>query len=76
MNFLCPSCVRFDWCTFPKKAGTVPAESYSRFSGVLLTNDRFQVSTNKLTFMDLELQLKNEIFFTHIVNGQVASLCL
>lgn len=70
-------CFRFDWCAWPKKTGTVPAECYSRFSGVLFTNDRFQVSTNKLTFMDLELQLKNkETLFTRIVNGQVASLCL
>uniref|UniRef100_A0AAZ3S322 SMC hinge domain-containing protein n=1 Tax=Oncorhynchus tshawytscha TaxID=74940 RepID=A0AAZ3S322_ONCTS len=61
----------FDWCAWPKKTGTVPAECYSRFSGVLFTNDRFQVSTNKLTFMDLELQLKNkETLFTRIVNGQ------
>ncbi|CAB1349523.1 unnamed protein product [Coregonus sp. 'balchen'] len=63
--------LRFDWCAWPKKTGTVPAECYSRFSGALFTNDRFQVSTNKLTFMDLELQLKNkETLFTRIVNGQ------
>ncbi|KAL1006860.1 hypothetical protein UPYG_G00078180 [Umbra pygmaea] len=61
----------FDWCSPPKKAAPVPMECYSRFSGVLFTNDRFQVSTNKLTFMDLELQLKSkETFFTRIVNGQ------
>ncbi|XP_062336135.1 structural maintenance of chromosomes flexible hinge domain-containing protein 1 [Osmerus eperlanus] len=61
----------FDWCAHPKKAAPVPVECYSRFSGVLFTNDRFQVSTNKLTFMDLELQLKDkETFFTRVVNGQ------
>uniref|UniRef100_A0A6Q2ZP32 SMC hinge domain-containing protein n=1 Tax=Esox lucius TaxID=8010 RepID=A0A6Q2ZP32_ESOLU len=61
----------FDWCALPKKAGAVPAECYSRISGVLFTNDRFQVSTNKLTFMDLELQLKSkDTLFTRILNGQ------
>uniref|UniRef100_A0A6Q2XFA8 SMC hinge domain-containing protein n=1 Tax=Esox lucius TaxID=8010 RepID=A0A6Q2XFA8_ESOLU len=60
----------FDWCALPKKAGAVPAECYSRISGVLFTNDRFQVSTNKLTFMDLELQLKSkDTLFTRILNG-------
>jgi hypothetical protein len=58
----------------------VPLECYSRLSGVLFANDRFQVSTNKLTFIDLELQLqKNDTIFTRIVNGQVrghrATLC-
>ncbi|KAM3843331.1 structural maintenance of chromosomes flexible hinge domain-containing protein 1-like [Diretmus argenteus] len=61
----------FEWCARPKKAGAVPAECYSRVSGVLFTDDRFQVSTNKLTFMDLELQLKNkDTIFTRIVKGQ------
>uniref|UniRef100_UPI003AAAAD97 structural maintenance of chromosomes flexible hinge domain-containing protein 1 n=1 Tax=Centroberyx gerrardi TaxID=166262 RepID=UPI003AAAAD97 len=61
----------FDWCARPKKAAPLPAECYSRFSGVLFTDDRFQVSTNKLTFMDLELQLRNtDTIFTRIVNGQ------
>ncbi|CAL8313788.1 unnamed protein product [Merluccius merluccius] len=60
----------FEWCR-PGKHSPVPAECYSRFSGVLFADDRFQVSTNKLTFMDLELQLrKKETIFTRIVNGQ------
>ncbi|XP_070783878.1 structural maintenance of chromosomes flexible hinge domain-containing protein 1 [Enoplosus armatus] len=63
----------FDWCTWSHRSkGTeVPAECYSRFSGLLFTDDRFQVSTNKLTFMDLELKLKNkDTIFTRVVNGQ------
>ncbi|KAJ8277634.1 hypothetical protein GJAV_G00077880 [Gymnothorax javanicus] len=61
----------FDWCAQPKKSGPVPVECFSRISGVLFTNDKFQVSTNKLTFMDLELQLKDKkTIFTRIVNGQ------
>ena len=68
---------RFDWCAQPKKASPVPVECFSRFSGVLFTNDRFPVSTNKLTFMDLELQLKDkETFFTRVVNGQVDAFLL
>uniref|UniRef100_A0A8C5BD60 Structural maintenance of chromosomes flexible hinge domain containing 1 n=1 Tax=Gadus morhua TaxID=8049 RepID=A0A8C5BD60_GADMO len=61
----------FEWCKRPGKQSTVPLECYSRLSGVLFANDRFQVSTNKLTFIDLELQLqKNDTIFTRIVNGQ------
>ncbi|KAI5104111.1 structural maintenance of chromosomes flexible hinge domain-containing protein 1 [Silurus meridionalis] len=61
----------FDWCARPKKGSSVPLECYNRISGVLFTNDRFQVSTNKLTFMDLELQLRDkETIFTRVLNGQ------
>ncbi|XP_060099927.1 structural maintenance of chromosomes flexible hinge domain-containing protein 1 [Heteronotia binoei] len=61
----------FEWCAFPKKRGIVPVECYNRISGVLFTNDKFQVSTNKLTFMDLELKLKDkDTLFTRVVNGQ------
>ncbi|XP_076146562.1 structural maintenance of chromosomes flexible hinge domain-containing protein 1 isoform X2 [Alosa pseudoharengus] len=61
----------FEWCACPKKAGSVPAECYNRISGVLFTNDCFPVSTNKLTFMDLELQLRDrETIFTRVINGQ------
>nr|XP_015209938.1 PREDICTED: structural maintenance of chromosomes flexible hinge domain-containing protein 1 [Lepisosteus oculatus] len=61
----------FDWCAPPKKRGIVPLECYNRISGVLFTNDRFQVSTNKLTFMDLELRLKDKsTIFTRILNAQ------
>uniref|UniRef100_A0A673GZ20 Structural maintenance of chromosomes flexible hinge domain-containing protein 1-like n=1 Tax=Sinocyclocheilus rhinocerous TaxID=307959 RepID=A0A673GZ20_9TELE len=61
----------FEWCARPKKVGAVPLECYNRISGVLFANDRFQVSTNKLTFMDLELQLRDNItIFTRVHNGQ------
>ncbi|XP_036273622.1 structural maintenance of chromosomes flexible hinge domain-containing protein 1 isoform X3 [Pipistrellus kuhlii] len=61
----------FDWCAPPKKRGLAPIECYNRISGALFTNDRFQVSTNKLTFMDLELKLKDKnTLFTRISNGQ------
>uniref|UniRef100_A0A8D0A6M4 Structural maintenance of chromosomes flexible hinge domain containing 1 n=1 Tax=Sander lucioperca TaxID=283035 RepID=A0A8D0A6M4_SANLU len=60
----------FDWCSQSKGAKEL-AECYSRVSGVLFTDDRFMVSTNKLTFMELELILKNkDTIFTRIVNGQ------
>uniref|UniRef100_A0A7N8YG44 Structural maintenance of chromosomes flexible hinge domain containing 1 n=1 Tax=Mastacembelus armatus TaxID=205130 RepID=A0A7N8YG44_9TELE len=57
----------FDWCARPRtqKEQDLPPECYSRISGVLFTDDRFQVSTNKLTFMDLELALRrNDTIFT------------
>lgn len=61
----------FEWCACVKKGGVVPAECYNRISGVLFTNDGFQVSTNKLTFMDLELQLRDkDTIFTRVINGQ------
>uniref|UniRef100_A0A8C3LWC6 Structural maintenance of chromosomes flexible hinge domain containing 1 n=1 Tax=Chrysolophus pictus TaxID=9089 RepID=A0A8C3LWC6_CHRPC len=61
----------FDWCAPPKKRGLAPIECYNRISGTLFTNDKFQVSTNKLTFMDLELKLKDKnTLFTRIFNGQ------
>ncbi|KAK3749266.1 hypothetical protein QZH41_004958 [Actinostola sp. cb2023] len=49
-----------EWCQLPKKRTIIPQECYNRFSGVLWTNDAFQVSTNKLTFMDLEVKLKDK----------------
>uniref|UniRef100_A0A4W3JDR8 Structural maintenance of chromosomes flexible hinge domain containing 1 n=1 Tax=Callorhinchus milii TaxID=7868 RepID=A0A4W3JDR8_CALMI len=61
----------FEFCAPPKKRGLVPLECYNRISGILFTNDKFQVSTNKLTFMDLELKLKDKnTLFTRVVNGQ------
>ncbi|XP_068023001.1 structural maintenance of chromosomes flexible hinge domain-containing protein 1 isoform X2 [Melanerpes formicivorus] len=61
----------FEWCAPPKKRGLTPIECYNRISGALFTNDKFQVSTNKLTFMDLELKLKDKnTLFTRIFNGQ------
>ncbi|XP_063768798.1 structural maintenance of chromosomes flexible hinge domain-containing protein 1 isoform X2 [Eleginops maclovinus] len=60
----------FDWCDQSKGAKEL-AECYNRISGVLFTDDKFPVSTNKLTFMELELKLKQkDTFFTRIVNGQ------
>ncbi|XP_075441381.1 structural maintenance of chromosomes flexible hinge domain-containing protein 1 isoform X3 [Ascaphus truei] len=61
----------FDWCAPPKKRGLGPVECYNRISGALFTNDRFQVSTNKLTFLDLSLKLNDKnTLFTRILNGQ------
>uniref|UniRef100_A0A673BRY1 Structural maintenance of chromosomes flexible hinge domain containing 1 n=1 Tax=Sphaeramia orbicularis TaxID=375764 RepID=A0A673BRY1_9TELE len=61
-----------DWCARPSKGAKVPVECYNRISGVLFTDDRFQVTTNKLTFMELELKLRNkETIFSCSVNGQV-----
>ncbi|XP_014770922.1 structural maintenance of chromosomes flexible hinge domain-containing protein 1 isoform X1 [Octopus bimaculoides] len=60
----------FDWCSAPKKSKVVPADCYNRVSGVLWTNDKFQVSTNKLTFIDLEMKLKEKsTVFCRIING-------
>ncbi|XP_054620867.1 structural maintenance of chromosomes flexible hinge domain-containing protein 1 [Dunckerocampus dactyliophorus] len=60
----------FEWCAFVK-GSKVPADCYSRFSGVLFTNDKFQVTMNKLTFIDLEVKLKSkDTIFTCTVNGQ------
>ncbi|XP_060084908.1 structural maintenance of chromosomes flexible hinge domain-containing protein 1-like [Ylistrum balloti] len=61
----------FDWCAEPKKSRAVPLECYNRISGVLFTNDHFQVSTNKLTFIDLEMRLREKnTVYSHLVNGQ------
>ena len=47
---------------------------FIRISGVLWTNDTFQVSTNKLTFLDLELKLRDKnTAFMRVVNGHVRS---
>ncbi|XP_054478573.1 structural maintenance of chromosomes flexible hinge domain-containing protein 1 [Anoplopoma fimbria] len=60
----------FDWCS-PNRGTKELAECYSRLSGALFSDDKFQVTTNKLTFMDLELKLKQKgTFFTRIVNSQ------
>ena len=46
--------------------------SCHRFSGCLWTNDAFQVSTNKLTFMDLEVKIKDKnTIFSRVILGQV-----
>ncbi|KAM4544117.1 structural maintenance of chromosomes flexible hinge domain-containing protein 1-like [Fundulus diaphanus] len=63
----------FDWCRRPSKNGP-PPECYSRFSGVLFTNDKFQVNSSKQKFMDLELKLKDkDTLFTPVFNVQKAS---
>lgn len=64
----------FDWCSTPKKlVRNVPVECFNRVSGVLWTGDAFQVSTNKLTFMDLENKLRDKAntIFARVSNGQV-----
>lgn len=63
----------FDWCAAPKKPRNVPLECFNRISGVLWTDDAFKVSTNKLTFMDLENKLREKAntVFARILNGQV-----
>ncbi|XP_041823548.1 structural maintenance of chromosomes flexible hinge domain-containing protein 1 [Melanotaenia boesemani] len=64
----------FDWCSQRVKSEAPPAECYNRLSGVLFTDGRFQVSTNKLHFMELELKLKSkDTIFTPIVNAQKIS---
>ncbi|KAL4217928.1 inactivation of X chromosome by DNA methylation [Mactra antiquata] len=61
----------FEWCNPPKKARGAPVECYNRVSGVLWTDDNFQVSTNKLTYIDLELKLRDKLAaFTRVINGQ------
>ena len=47
--------------------------NFPRISGVLWTNDSFQVSTNKLTFLDLEMKLRDKMTnFVRVVNGTVS----
>lgn len=71
----CSICYRFDWCSRKhnsRTAADIPPECYRRLSGVLFTDDNFQVTTNKMTFMDLELKLKkNQTIFSLVLNGQV-----
>jgi len=60
-----------DWCIPPKKKTNVKQECYYRISGALFTDDSFQVSTNKLTFIDLEGKLREKTtIFSKIVMGQ------
>uniref|UniRef100_A0A3B4EVL0 Structural maintenance of chromosomes flexible hinge domain containing 1 n=1 Tax=Pundamilia nyererei TaxID=303518 RepID=A0A3B4EVL0_9CICH len=67
----------FDWCSRKnngRTAADIPPECYRRLSGVLFTDDNFQVTTNKMTFMDLELKLKNnQTIFSLVLNGQKSS---
>ncbi|XP_071103421.1 structural maintenance of chromosomes flexible hinge domain-containing protein 1-like isoform X1 [Haliotis cracherodii] len=60
----------FEWCCPPKKPKAIPSDCYNRVSGVLWTNDSFQVSTNKLTFLDLEMKLRDKsTSFSRIHSG-------
>ncbi|XP_039900102.1 structural maintenance of chromosomes flexible hinge domain-containing protein 1-like isoform X2 [Simochromis diagramma] len=69
----------FDWCSRKhnsRTAADIPPECYRRLSGVLFTDDNFQVTTNKMTFMDLELKLKNnQTIFSLVLNGQGQEVC-
>ncbi|KAM9337171.1 structural maintenance of chromosomes flexible hinge domain-containing protein 1 [Symphorus nematophorus] len=58
----------FKWCSGSKSS--VPAECYSRISGVLFTDDKFTVTTNKLTFTDLVLKLNDKQTIFTRVDGQ------
>ncbi|XP_016887279.1 structural maintenance of chromosomes flexible hinge domain-containing protein 1 isoform X2 [Cynoglossus semilaevis] len=61
----------FSWCTWSAKECCGPEECYRRISGVLFTNDKFRVTNNKLTFVDLEQRIKNKnAIFTRVVNKQ------
>ncbi|XP_039253574.2 structural maintenance of chromosomes flexible hinge domain-containing protein 1-like isoform X2 [Styela clava] len=61
----------FDWCRLPKKRGNIPNDCFYRISGCLFTNDKFKVSTNKLTFIDLEGKLRDRsTVFSRVILGQ------
>ncbi|XP_030830808.1 structural maintenance of chromosomes flexible hinge domain-containing protein 1 [Strongylocentrotus purpuratus] len=61
----------FDWCALPKKRVNIPAECYNRVSGALFANSKFEVSTNKLTFIDFEMKLRDKsAVFQRVVGGQ------
>uniref|UniRef100_A0A670YMS1 Structural maintenance of chromosomes flexible hinge domain containing 1 n=1 Tax=Pseudonaja textilis TaxID=8673 RepID=A0A670YMS1_PSETE len=61
----------FEWCALPKKRGSVPIECYNRISGVLFTDGSFEVTTNKLSFINLESKLKDKnTVFTQVINGK------
>ena len=64
--------ISFDWCALPKKRVNIPAECYNRVSGALFANSKFEVSTNKLTFIDFEMKLRDKsAVFQRVVGGQV-----
>jgi len=46
----------------------------SRISGVIWTNDKFQVSTNKLTFIDLEGKLSDKQTVFCRITGKSVSI--
>ena len=58
------------WCSCLKMSMLNVRCCIFRISGVLWTDDNFQVSTNKLTFIDLELKLRDKItVFSRVQNG-------
>ncbi|UYV78845.1 K02A2.6-like [Cordylochernes scorpioides] len=61
-----------DWCATPHKPAQIPLECYNRISGALWTDSNFMVSTNKLTFINLEKKLKEKgVIFSKIENGEL-----
>nr|CAB3266390.1 structural maintenance of chromosomes flexible hinge domain-containing protein 1-like [Phallusia mammillata] len=62
----------FDWCRMPKKPiPSIPIDCFYRISGCLFSNDKFQVSTNKLTFIDLDSKLRDRnTIFSQMILGQ------
>ena len=69
------SFLRFEWCQAPKKSKDIPIECFNRVSGVLWTNDKFQVSTNKLTFIDLEVRLRDKnTAWSRVIGKNVGTL--
>jgi len=61
----------FDWCRVPRKLTNFPIDCYYRISGCLFTNDKFKVSTNKLTFIDLDAKLREDsVKFNRVILGE------
>ncbi|CAK8672425.1 unnamed protein product [Clavelina lepadiformis] len=61
----------FEWCRVPRKQTNIPIDCFYRISGCLFTNDIFQVSTNKLTFIDLDSKLHDRnTTFLRMILGQ------
>eukprot|EP00117_Sycon_ciliatum_P030786 scpid4423/ scgid5538/ Structural maintenance of chromosomes flexible hinge domain-containing protein 1 len=53
-----------------KRTGNVPEECFHRVSGVLWSDSHFQVSTNKLTFIDLPSRLQEKsTWYSRVVRG-------
>lgn len=54
------------------KESKVPEECYNRISGALFSDAGLKVTTNKLTFIDLEIKLNcKDTIYTHVSNGKV-----
>lgn len=62
---------RLKWCMWTKDS-KVPEECYNRISGALFSDAGLKVTTNKLTFIDLESKLNcKDTIYTHVSNGKV-----